>query len=167
MREVAQQWARHDLVGAIAWAESLGDGGERVSSIVTIALELAQSDANAALQLLDRQPPGEARDDALEGVAAQLAEKDFPAALAWLESKPIGAGRDRILQRLVYVRASRDPGDAARLAMEAFSDSKARADALASIAHRWNENDPVRAAEWAHTLAGSERRRVDEELAIN
>lgn len=55
---------------------------------------------------------------------------------------------------------------AAQLAQEAFSDSDKRTDAFASIALSWGSRDPLSAREWARTLAGCARERVDAELAL-
>jgi hypothetical protein len=66
----------------------------------------------------------------------------------------------------VFVRANQNPMDAARLAEGAFADSNKRTDALASIASSWGSRDPLSAREWARTLAGHARERVDAELAL-
>ena len=116
--------------------------------------------------LLERQPNGDAVDAGLEGAVQQLAERDFAAAETWIDTQASGQRRDRILQRLVFVRASQDPGDAARLAFESFGAEVNRDDALASIARLWGERNLRDASEWAHTLAGTSRARVDSELAI-
>jgi hypothetical protein len=101
----------------------------------------------------------------LEGVLQQWAERSYEDALAWSETLPPGARRDLVLQRLVFVRANQNPVDAARLA-EAFADSDKRADALASIALSWGSRDLTSAQEWARTLEGHARERVDAELAL-
>lgn len=166
LRVVAQRWAHLDAATATSWAASLGDTKERDQAILNVALELAQSDPARAVLLLERQFMADVPDGILEGVLQQWAEKSFADALAWSETLPPGARRDLVLQRLVFVRANQNPMDAARLAEEAFADSDKRTDALASIALNWGSRDPTSAREWARTLEGHARERVDAELAL-
>lgn len=166
LRVVAQRWAHLNPATAISWAASLGDTNERDQAILNVALELAQTDPPRAVRLLERQFTAGVPDGVLEGVLQQWAEKSYEDALAWSATLPPGARRDLVLQRLVFVRANQDPLDAARLAEEAFADNDKRADALASIALSWGSRDPILAREWARSLAGHARERVDAELAL-
>lgn len=166
MRVVAQSWAHIDATAATQWAGSLGVNAERDQAILTVALELVQSDPVQAVRLLERHFMADMPAGALEGVVQQWAEKNYEAALAWSETLPPGARRDLVLQRLVFVRANQDPMDAARLAEETFVDSDKRTDALASVASSWGSRDPMSAREWASTLTGQSRERVDAELAL-
>jgi hypothetical protein len=166
LRVVAQRWAHMDAAAASLWAASLGDTTERDQAILNVALELAQSDPPQAVRLLERQFTADIPAGVLEGVAQQWAEKSYQDALAWSESLPPGARRDLVLQRLVFVRANQNPMDAARLAQEAFIDGDKRTDALASVALSWGSRDPTSAREWARTLEGHARERVDAELAL-
>jgi hypothetical protein len=166
LRVVAQRWAHIDAEAVTLWAAALADTTERDQAIVNVALELAQSDPPQAVRLLERQFPADIPAGVLEGVVQQWAERNYQDALAWGEALPPGARHDRVLQRLVFVRANQNPMDAAQLAQETFSDSDKRADALASIASSWGSRDPMSAREWASTLAGDARQRVDAELAL-
>lgn len=166
LRVVAQRWARVDAAAATSWAASLSDRTERDQAILNVALELAQVEPQRAVLLLERQFMAGVPDGVLEGVVQQWAEKSYDDALAWSETLPPGVRRDLVLQRLVFVRANQDPADAARLAEERFADSDKRADALASIASSWGSRDPTSAREWARTLEGRARERVDAELAL-
>lgn len=166
MRVVAQGWAHVDSVTATSWASSLGDSAERDQAISNVALELAQRDPPRAVQLLERHFIADVPEGVLEGVAQQWAERSYRDARAWSETLPPGARRDRVLQRLVFVRASQNPRDAARLVEETFADSDERADALVSIAISWGSRDLQSAREWARSLEGSVRERVAAELAL-
>lgn len=166
LRVVAQRWAHLDAATATSWAASLGDMRERDQAITNVALELAQSDPPRAVQLLERQFMADVPNGILEGVLQQWAEKSYEDALAWSETLPPGARRDLVLQRLVFVRANQNPMEAARLAEEAFADSDKRAEALATIARSWGSRDPTSTREWARTLEGHARERVDAELAL-
>jgi hypothetical protein len=166
MRVVAQRWAHIDAAAATQWAGSLGDNAERDQAISNVALELAQSDPVQAVRLLERHFTADMPAGVFEGVVQQWAEKNYEDALAWSETLPPGARRDLILQRLVFVQANRDPMDAARLADVTLADSDKRTDALASVASSWGSRDPRSAREWASTLTGHSRERVDAELAL-
>jgi hypothetical protein len=166
LRVVAQRWAQLDAATATAWAASLADPKERDQAVLNVALELAQSDPPQAIQLLERQFMADIPSGVLEGIVQQWAEKNYAEALAWSETLSPGARRDLVLQRLVFVRANQDPMDAARLADAAFVDSDKRSDALASIALSWGSRDPKSAREWASTLEGHARERVDAELDL-
>jgi hypothetical protein len=166
LRVVAQSWAHRDAAAATLWAVSLGDAGERGQAISNVALELVQSDPLQAVRLLERQFTADMPAGVLEGVVQQWAEKSYADALAWSATLPPGARRDLVLQRLVFVRANQNPMDAVRLAEEAFADSQKQTDALASIALNWGSRDPMSAREWARTLGGRARERVDAELAL-
>ena len=166
LRVVAQRWAQIDAAEATQWATSLGDSRERDQAMLNVALELAQSDPLQAVRLLERQFTAGVPAGVLEGVAQQWAEQSYEDALAWSETLPPGPRRDLVLQRLVFVRANQNPMEAARLAEGAFADSNKRTDALVSIASSWGSRDPMSAREWARTLAGHARERVDAELAL-
>jgi hypothetical protein len=166
LRVVAQRWARVNAATAVAWAASLGDSAEREQAISNVALELAQIDPPRAVRLLERQFIAGVPDGVLEGVVQQWAEKSYEDAVAWSRVLPPGVRRDLVLQRLVFVRANQDPLDAARLAEETFADGDERVDALVSIAISWGSRDMTSAREWARTLEGHARERVDTELAL-
>lgn len=166
LRVVSQRWAQIDAAAATQWAASLGDSRERDQSMLNVALELAQTDPPQAILLLERQFTAGIPAGVLEGVVQQWAEQSYEDALAWSETLPPGPRRDLVLQRLVFVRANQNPMDAARLAEGAFADSNKRTDAFASIASSWGSRDPMSAREWARTLAGHARERVDAELAL-
>jgi hypothetical protein len=166
LRVVAQRWAHLNAAAATSWAASLDDTRERDQAVSNVALELVQSDPPQAVRLLERQFTADIPAGVLEGVLQQWAEKSYEDALAWSETLPPGARRDLVLERLVFVRANQNPRDAARLAEEAFADSDKRTDALASIALSWGSRDPTSAREWARTLTGHARERVDAELAL-
>jgi hypothetical protein len=166
LRVVAQRWAHMDAAAATQWAASLGDSREREQAMLNVALELVQSEPRQAVELLERQFTADIPAGVLEGVVQQWAEQSYQDALAWSETLPPGSRRDLVLQRLVFVRANQNPLEAARLADEAFVDSDKRTDALASVASTWGSRDPISAREWARTLAGPARERVDAELAL-
>jgi DNA-binding transcriptional regulator YbjK len=166
LRVVAQRWTHVDAGATTSWAAALGDTRERNQAMLNVVLEVAQSDPRRAVLMLERQFMADVPAGVLEGVLQQWAERSYEDALAWSETLPPGARRDLVLQRLVFVRANQNPVDAARLAEEAFADSDKRVDALASIALSWGSRDLTSAQEWARTLEGHARERVDAELAL-
>jgi hypothetical protein len=165
LRAVAQRWAQIEPDAAADWASSLLDAGERDAAIANVALAIAPADPRRALAILERRTSADALDAALEGVVTQWAGIDFPAARSWSEAQPDGAGRDRLLERLVYLRSTTDPADAAELARLITVDAR-RFDALASIVPGWMSRDSAAAHAWADTLDQGARRRVTAEISI-
>lgn len=165
LRAVAQRWAQIEPDAAADWASSLPDAEERDTAIANVALAIASANPTRALTILERRTSADAPDAALEGVVTQWATKNFPAARAWSEAQPDGAHRDRVLERLVFLRSTSDPADAAELAQLITADAR-RFDALASIARVWMSRDSAAAHAWADTLDQGARRRVTAELSI-
>ena len=96
----------------------------------------------------------------------QWAANDFAAASAWAESQPAGSDRDALLMRLVFVRASQNPADAARIANTSFSGDAQRIDALATLARFWGVQDPTAARDLALSLDAKAKLRLQAELAL-
>jgi hypothetical protein len=166
LRVVAQSWTKRDAVAAVNWAASLSDQNERDTALENAALELAVSEPQRALQALDRRSAAHSPDPTLEGVVQQWATTDFPAAYDFAQAQPAGPDRDALLTRLVFVRATENPAEAARIANTAFSADAQRIAALSTVAHLWGAQDPMAVQELALTLDAKAQRQVRSELAL-
>jgi hypothetical protein len=165
-RIVSARWAHIAPEDASQWAASLANETDRDQAIEHVALELASSDPQGSLKLLERRSRGTQPDAATAGVIASWAGVDFDAALAWVEAQPQSQGLNEVLQRLVLLRANTDPAAATRVADRMVGDEGARNEVFASIAQVWASRDPDGARIWAASLQPSIRRRVEGELLL-
>ena len=166
LRTIANRWAEIDAQAAARWAESLADTGERDRAIEQAALSIARADPRAALELLSRRGGDSKRDTASGGVLTTWAHLDFDAALSWVEAQPPGETRDDIVERLVVLRAGRDPRASMSLADRLITDEETRRDAWAALSQRWASREPERVREWASSADAGARRRIEAELAL-
>jgi hypothetical protein len=166
LRIVSTRWANVAPEEASLWAVSLGNEVDRDQAIEHVALELAASNAQGALNLLERRSRGNQADVVTAGVITSWASHDFDAALAWAETQAQGPALDEILRRLIFLKAGTDPAAALRVADRMVNDTAVQREVFASIAHVWASSDPDGAREWAASRDASVRRRVEEELAL-
>ncbi|HET9861925.1 MAG TPA: hypothetical protein VFP37_00665 [Steroidobacteraceae bacterium] len=167
MRVVAQRWARMDREALVSWAVSLADPNERNQVIEDAALAIADADTLAALSLLESHDGAPWRADTVRaGVIASWANRDFGAAQAWVEAQPPGPSRDVIVERLVYLRARRDPPAAMQLASQLITSELTRREAIASVIQPWMSLDPDAVRAWAASADLATHRRADREIAL-
>ena len=162
---LAQLWAARDSQGVLQWASALEDQIERVSTLRSVCLEMAQADPQAAIRTFENL--GIPADQSTLANLAQLwASKDVSAATAWALTKPDGEPRDRLVARIAYVMAEQNPSDAANLAVKSIAPGEVQTEAAISIVHRWALQDWSSARAWVDLFPqGPLQERAQHELA--
>jgi len=141
MREMVDEWAGFDPVGAAEYVASLGaDATPDLKT--TIASEWAESDPAAAAKWLDSFPPD---DPALPRATAEVIREwtryDLDAPAEWLNTLPASEDLDRAVASYTYRAAQEDPAGAMSWA-ESIVDERLRSRMMESVAVSWKETDP-------------------------
>lgn len=147
LRLLARTWSASDFPGAIAWAATLADEGERRLAFEHACFEAGRANPAEALEAwlaFDGDPTRAAYGDLIQSWAA----RDLPGALAWAEARPESAGRDEALARVAYVMARDDPAAAARLISTQMATGPAQFEAAVSLVHAWASRDVAAATAW-------------------
>ena len=166
LRCVARHWAAQDPAGALEWASSLPDVGERDAPVTDVCLKVAELNPSEAVRMRERFVLDERPDSALENLAQQWAETDLPAALGWAGEHPPGEQRDQLLARMAFVQSQTTPVDAAHLAVEQIPPGEAQDESVISVLHQWAVRDLAAATAWVESFPEGElRHRALQELA--
>lgn len=142
MREMVDEWAAFDPVGAAEYVTSLGAGASPDLKS-TIASEWAESDPAAAAKWLDSFPPD---DPALPRATAEVIREwtryDLDAPAEWLNTLPASEELDRAVASYTFRAAQEDPAGAMSWA-ESIVDEQLRSRMMESVAVSWKETDPA------------------------
>jgi hypothetical protein len=158
--DVAAQWAKADLPGAVAWTKSLPEGAVRSQAMVQVGYRWATSDPQRAAEFAAEQNNVEL----FEAVASTWAANDPKHAAEWACGLPASEGQSAALATVSAVWAQGDPVAAAACA-STLPVGEARNQALAAVAAVWSEADPAQAAKCAEEIAeGPARERAFERL---
>lgn len=165
LRQVTHYWSETDIANALSWAVSLGEPADAALAAATATAEVAQSDPAGALDLAQVLRIG-LDDGSFEHRAQIWTEDDPSAAVDWVKSQPAGALRDRLLARIAWVRAQREPAEAADLVLNHMRPGETQTEALMATVRHWAVREPAEAAEWIeHFPAGTLRERAAAEIA--
>jgi hypothetical protein len=145
--EVGREWAATDPDGALTWAETLGNAGERNDVLGELCAQISQADPAEAVALAARLGIGQGN-GTLEGAAQLWAGKDFASALDWALRQPQGDERDRLLSRVAYAEAQTSPASAASIVAESISPGPIQDEAVIAVVHQWGLRDSAAALGW-------------------
>ncbi len=152
---VAGQFARSDMAGALTWAESL-PAESRGTAFSGIAYTWRQQDPKAAFDYFAKHELMTEGGYMVNQALRNWTQSDAKEALAWANTLPDGKLKDRALSTVIVSMADSDPRGAAKM-LPTLSAS-ARDDAAGNLAARWATNDPNAAAQWAASLPEGDSR---------
>jgi hypothetical protein len=155
--QVAIAWANRDTGAAAIWARELADG-ERQKLLGLIASEAVRTTPVDALRLATELSPGGARDSLIARAAAEWVADDASGATEWARQLPDEALRCETLAAVATALSDRDPVGAASLTVRDLPPGRAQSDAVVSIAQRWAQQDPEKAAAWVEQFPDGELR---------
>lgn len=139
------------------------EGGElRDHAINELLAALAERNPSAAARFAETNENPGSREEVIRQVARVWSEKDFESALIWAESKFSGEERRAALDEVCKQRVLTHPADVLRL-REQFVDSDEPYSAVADLASKWAERDPIEALKWVDGHAPDPR--MDEVMA--
>ena len=141
-------WADAHLSDAIAWVHRMPEGVERQNARLSLALEAARTDPEAAVTLASELPNSPERDEMILHAASQWAASDPENASVWAHEIEDIALREHVLAQIATAWSESDPASAAKLAIDALPPGKAQNDVLVSIVQRWTQKDPGAVAAW-------------------
>ena len=164
-REIAQGWAAQDATGALAWADSMSDAGERKSALGDVCLQLSQSNPAAALNAT-RQYGLADEGGLLENIVQQSAAKDATTTYNWVAQLPACAERDALTARVAFVESQVSPSTAAGWVVNQIPPGSIQDEAAISVLHQWGLLDFAGATAWAAQFpSGPLGDRAKQELA--
>jgi len=153
---LAPLWARTDLAGATAWAETLSDLSLRATALRRIGQELAVAGdptANAGwAQRLARTP--EAVQHA-ELIGRLWAAGDIQGAFQWAVALEDSATRHTAVVAVASVVAERDPQVASGW-VAGFPEGELRNQAASAVSLKWSESNPEAAARWLSSFGNQQ-----------
>lgn len=153
LEQILLSWAPLDLSAALASVRTLPQA-EHDHLIPLLAHEAVRQKPLDALTLAGDLPAGPFRTELMRRAAGEWAARDTAAALRWvLETPPATLPeRDELLAGILVQWSDADPLAAACSAIEALPESRLRNDTIISIAQRFAQKEPVRAAKWVATF---------------
>lgn len=161
LEAAAREWAKKDLQGALAWAQSLpSDNGLPTSierrdpkPLAVVMQAWLADDADAALQWLQNSPDDAAKSDVLAALSASLADSDPARAVELAAMLPAGNAQDRTLRRLINDWSSRDLSGALAWAQEQTNEQVRRV-LLPTLVQKLSVSDSENALRLALTIGG-------------
>jgi len=144
-------WARKHPQRAWEWLVSAPPGAKRDTIAEMACLEIAETNAAAAVMVADNFGAG--CSNVLENLMGQWADGDLQAAYTWAAAKPPGAQRDNLLGRIAFVESKTDPSDAAKLVAEQIPPGPSQDEAAISVLYQWALKDPDAAMNWARSFS--------------
>lgn len=151
LTEVGREWAVRDPDGALAWAQALGNAGERNDVLGDVCAQISQADPAQAVAVAVRLGIGQGN-GVLENAAQLWAGKDFGSALDWALRQPQGDVRDRLLSRIAYAEAQTSPAGAAGIVADSISPGPIQDEAVIAVVHQWGLRDSAAALGWVSGL---------------
>jgi len=145
-----REWARRNPQRARNWIVGAPDGAKRDTVSEMVCLEIAETNAAAAVVLMDAYGPR--CTNVLENLMMQWADENVEAAYAWAAAKPPGEQRDGLLSRVAFVESKTDPKDAANLVAEQVPPGRIQDEAAISVIYQWALKDPEAAMNWAQSF---------------
>jgi hypothetical protein len=156
--QVAIAWANRDSGAAATWARELSTDAEKQKSLCLIAAEAVRAAPIDALRLATELSPGAARDSLIARAAAEWVADDASGATEWARQLPDDSLRCETLAAVAVSLGEREPFRAASLAVRDLPPGRAQSDAVVSIAQRWAQQDPEKAAAWVEQFPEGELR---------
>jgi hypothetical protein len=148
MRITGGVWAKTDAKKALAWADSLPEGGAKNSVLQSILFVWVQIDPVAACTRIQELPPADTtKETLLANVASGWGALDPQAALKWASSLPDGLERYSGIKNILSSWADQDPVAAAEYARQ-LSPKVMCQEAVMSVLTQWVTQDPSQAAQW-------------------
>jgi hypothetical protein len=144
-------WARKNPRRALEWLVSAPEGAKRDTVSEMVCLEIAETNAAAAVVLADTY--GARCTNVMENLMMQWADRDVEAAYTWAAAKPPGEQRDGLLSRIAFVESKTDPKDAATLVAEQIPAGRIQDEAAISVLYQWALKDPEAAMNWAQSFS--------------
>src|SRR5205823_5556747 len=134
-----------DAIAAQAWVLQMPAGQERDRALQSVVSSLAESDPQAALNMLQMLPTtgGAGRQNYYWPIFSRWASTDPLSAAAHATALPPGSGHDTALQVVASTWANQDP-EAAFNWSNTLPLGLGRNNALQSILSNWAGKDPQR-----------------------
>ena len=154
--DLAADWARQDLQGAIAWLHQLSPGSMRDSALAGLLGEWARNDPQQASDYILRD--SSIRIDSVFSFASAWGQDRPEEAVKWAESLPDGSRKNFVLRSLAQGWASVSPAEAAVYAVQ-IPDIPTKEAAVTGIAGQWADTDPGSAASWVESFPDGNLRR--------
>jgi len=143
-------WARSNPRYAREWLSSASEGTRRDAVAEMVCLQMAETNAVAAIAVADRYAAG--CTNLLDNLLAQWANQDLQGAYQWAAGKPPGAQRDSFLGRIAFVESKTDPEYAGRLVAEQIPPGQIQDEAAISVLYQWAQKNPNAAMTWAQSF---------------
>ena len=141
---IAEEWAKQDPEGALAWTKSL-TGRDKGSAISSAIATIASTDPKKAADMLQTLDPSD-RAQSYDSIARSWAAKDWSSASAWVQSLPADQ-QQAAMANAIRGLADQDPKSAAqKIASMQAGDS--RDEAVSWVAESMSRNNPAEAAKW-------------------
>lgn len=141
--EIAQSWARHSPIKALAWTSTLAPAAR--GNATSLALESwSKTHPEKAAQYLDENP----NPKHLKLIANQWSEQDPESTANWIASKKESPQRNSALAETLWHWTTQTP-KAATTWIEALPKGNSRDQAIAGLAFAAVEFDPRSALEWS------------------
>lgn len=161
VREVGEEWARHNPKSAAAWLQRNSQMPGAASVAREVGEELAEQDPAAAVQWAQSLPSGEVSRQALARAVSEWANADPDAAGEWLNAQKPSADLDPAVESFARHAARIDPEGAMEWAQSLTQESMRKATTL-DLAKYWAAKDPAAANAWLESsdLSDEEKEQV-------
>lgn len=152
IRDIFGPWARNDSTAALAWLETIPDGGQR-SDLIEHAMNYVQlGRPDDFMALVRRLPESPERDRRIADHFSNWAKKDPDVAIDWLakqdqDDPAFVRAVGKIEGVLIASLAATDP-DAALARWQAVPDNGRRLEFAEPLASAWAKSDPAAATRW-------------------
>jgi hypothetical protein len=165
IHRVAATWAAANLEEALAWADQLADPSLKTTALGAICSALIKSEPALAMDLARKHGLFEKELEHAQNLVREWSSSDFSAALRWASSQPGHEQRDQILSRLILVRASSEPVEAARLVAEEISPGLLQETTAVAVVQEWALRDLKGARDWVELFPdGPAREKATERI---
>ena len=159
-RPPVAQWARQDQADALAYAQNLPSGSERVTAMTSVLNVMAAHDPKAAFALIDQLPQGQAQIEVINSIAGGLAQTDPQAAVTFAVQNLTAQGQLNIfMQNMANDWAGKDL-NAAKNFWQNVPAGPTRDSFLEGLVSAMTENSTPDAAAFISGLPSQEQRQA-------
>ena len=140
LNSIAREWGRNDPLGAIQWAQTLGEGGDAYRT--TIFRSWSESDPAAAAQwLASSGVESENKAEWMAQTVANWSQYDLDAPAQWLNNMPNSTEKDGAVLAFTN-RAAREDPETAMAWTGQISNPEWGDRAMAMVGLQWSREDP-------------------------
>lgn len=165
LRTLSAAWSEKDMVGALNWAEALGEAGDRTAALEPALAALAKEDPRRMFDLALKYLSGDALERTVATGLKQLTLTDPSAAGQVISQLPAGPWQTQAAFDVAHALADQQP-ETAFAWLKTLPPGELQQAVLNKVMDLWSASNPADASQYvAHMAAGADQDAAASRLA--